>query len=438
MNRKGTSHPILLQMPAHHFVHRMSSKIGSCGTIGSIPDSEWHALASGFDFIWLMGVWQRSQGSKKRALEHPGLRKDFDQALPGWTDEDVGGSPYAIGAYEVDSSIGNQEELDKVRETLNKMGVGLILDFVPNHLALDHRWTTKHPQRFVRGESKVVSEHPEWFFSPTPNVFLAHGRDPNFDPWTDTAQINFWSEDAREALIQTLLGIASMADGVRCDMAMLALNDVFAKTWNPAIDVQSSPSAEFWQEAIQRVRQRYPNFVMIAEAYWGLEGRLIEVDFDFTYDKDLYDCLRDRDASDVLRFFAKEKESRTQHVHFVENHDEQRSVVAFGRDRSKSAALITSLLPGMAMFQDGQAQGRKTRTPVQLLREEEEQADLEIQQFYERLLLVLNLQVVRQGHWQPLFARTAWDFNPTFQNVLGGQWSLGGQSLLVLNRIPLA
>jgi hypothetical protein len=66
------------------------------------------------------------------------------------------------------------------------------------------------------------------------------------------------------------------------------------------------------------------------------------------------------------------------------------------------------------------------------LREEEEQEDLEIQQFYERLLLVLNLQVVRQGHWKPLFARTAWDFNPTFQNVLGGQWSLGGQSLLVL------
>src|SRR3989304_2101552 len=234
--------PQLYEINACIFINRLSQKYRQSLTLATVPDEEWQMLArQGFDLVWLMGVWQRSPDSRHEALQHPELRKEFDRALPGWTDENISGSPYAIHAYELNPMLGQPGDLALVKSKLNKLGLRLILDFVPNHLACDHPWISSYPERFVQRES-VEGVHPGWFFLPETSRYIArsryfaHGRDPNFPPWTDTVQVNFYSPDLRQALPAELTKISEVADGARCDMAMLALNDVFGRVWGRYTD----------------------------------------------------------------------------------------------------------------------------------------------------------------------------------------------------------
>ena len=178
------------------------------------------------------------------------------------------------------------------------------------------------------GEEADARAHPDAFFSPDRGVYLAHGRDPNFPPWTDTAQLNFYSTDLRQALIKELLRIAEVADGVRCDMAMLALNDVFGGVWGKLANYPK-PDTEFWAEAITQVKQRRPDFLFLAEAYWGLEKQLQQLGFDFTYDKVFYDRLRFSNARDIREHLMTDGPYQQRSVHFIENHDEERAVTRF-------------------------------------------------------------------------------------------------------------
>jgi hypothetical protein len=123
----------------------------------------------------------------------------------------------------------------------------------------------------VQGTAENVRANPHLFFSrPGATLYLAHGKDPYFPPWTDTVQINYASREAREALIEELLRIAKLADGVRCDMAMLVLNQVFQKNWGPFIQKDAFPKEEFWATAIPKVKKQNQKFLFLAEVYWGL------------------------------------------------------------------------------------------------------------------------------------------------------------------------
>ncbi|MBI2859216.1 MAG: alpha-amylase [Chloroflexi bacterium] len=402
-------------------------------TLASIPMEEWEALKErGFDLVWLMGVWRRSPTARREALRYPGLRREYDEALPDWTEADVAGSPYAIYGYDLDHSLGAPGDLAVLRSRLNRTGIGLIVDFVPNHLALDHPWTLSHPQRFVSGRNPALERHPDWFFCTKDGTWLAHGRDPNFPPWTDTVQMNFFSEDLRDALIGELLTIAEMADGVRCDMAMLALNSVFEIVWGELVPEYPVPKTEFWVEAIKRVKESYPNFLFLAEAYWDYEKQLQECGFDFTYDKALYDRLRHASAADVRHHLAGDESYLRRSVHFIENHDEARAVTAFGRERSIAAAVVIGTTPGMCLFQDGQLTGKRRRLPVQLVREPDETPEPGITEFYDRLLEICDSQVFHEGKWQMLEMAPAWTGNESHHNVLVWWWVLGEQARIIV------
>ena len=192
--------------------------------------------------------------------------------------------------------------------------MALFLDFVGNHTALDHPWTREHPDFYVQGTHEDFDNDPSLFYRiETPQgsrYSLAHGKDPYFPPWTDTLQLNHFSLPMRAAQLATLRTIAQHCDGVRCDMAMLHLNDIFEKIWSRFLKGAAPPATEFWTEA----RLAVPNLILLAEVYWGTERRLLDLGFSFVYDKELYDAVRDvHDARCALAPDGRPRVSKSSH-----------------------------------------------------------------------------------------------------------------------------
>ena len=284
--------PLLYEINTRCWLEELSRNANRPITLAEIPQKhfdDWQRL--GFTHIWLMGVWTSGPRARTIALKDHS-KQEYSEALPDLRDADVAASPYAIADYSVSPALGGELALQRFREQLHHRGLKLFLDFVPNHLGLDHRWLKERPELFVQGQGQA----PETFLEETNQGprWLAHGKDPYFAPWTDTVQLDYRRADTRDAMTQLLQSIARRCDGVRCDMAMLLLNDVFAKTWErfPIANHQSPiTDTEFWSDAISEVKKAFPRFLFLAEAYWGLEHRLQALGFDYTYDKALYDCL---------------------------------------------------------------------------------------------------------------------------------------------------
>src|SRR6266446_1472811 len=223
-------HPILYEINTRCWLTDLSRQAGRPVTLGDVPESayaEWTRL--GFTHIWLMGVWTTGPRARAEALKHPDLRRAFSELLPDWQETDVGGSPYAIADYTVPAALGGEAGLKLFRQKLNDRGLKLLLDFVPNHLGLDHPWVRERPDLFIQSPAPAPDTFQEQTsFGP---VWLAHGKDPYFPGWTDTVQLDYRRPATRAAMTGLLQSVASRCEGVRCDMAMLVLNDVFAKTW---------------------------------------------------------------------------------------------------------------------------------------------------------------------------------------------------------------
>src|SRR3990170_1847206 len=433
------SHPHLYEINTWVWLQELSEKRGRKLTLGGVPEKEWDTLAAlGFDFIWLMGVWKRSPASRKIARAVPSLAPRYEEALPGWTPADVVGSPYAVYTYQLDPRLGTWMDLDQVRRRLHARGLGLILDFVPNHTACDHPWVNAHPDYYVQGTKEDFQKNPSAFFRMRkrggPTLYLAHGRDPYFPPWTDTAQLNYFNPATRKGLLAELRRLAAHCDGVRCDMAMLVLNDIFARPWDQHLAGPASggagaerPAEEFWSEAVAAL----PGFVWLAEAYWDLEWQLQQLGFQFTYDKRLYDRLRHA-PTEVPGHLRADWDYQKGLVRFLENHDEARAAVAFGLERLPAAATLTATLPGMRFYHQGQLEGRRRRLPVQLGRATAEVSDAEIEALYRKLLAISNEEVFHHGEWRLLDVQPAGD--ATHQNLIAYRWrSTETLKLVVVN-----
>ncbi|MCA9420519.1 MAG: hypothetical protein KC592_05865, partial [Nitrospira sp.] len=333
-------HPHLYEINTSVWLHELSRKMNRTIHLGDVSDQEWDDLqAKGFDCIWLMGMWERSPLGRRIASQHADLQREYAKALPGWHDSDVVGSPYAVRAYRPDPELASWEQLGKVLEKLHERGMKLILDFVPNHTALDHEWTTRHPEYYVQGTSRDETNFPSEFFpieTPKGIRYLAHGKDPHFPAWTDTVQLQYFNPDMRAALLHELGHIAQYCDGVRCDMAMLVLNDVFAQTWGKHVERAACPSSEFWTEAIALL----PDFLWIAEVYWDREWELQQLGFHFTYDKRLYDRLCHASPREVAGHLQADVIFQNKLVRFLENHDEARSALFFGNVRLPAVGVL--------------------------------------------------------------------------------------------------
>ncbi len=380
----------------------------------------------GFDAVWLMGVWLPSPASQYIAREHEGLRKSYTAVFPEWTAHDVVGSPYAVCGYEVNPAIGDESQLADFRERLHSKGLRLILDFIPNHTARDHPWVTGHPEYYVNGTAAEIAHEPgNWFRCATADGerIIAHGRDPYFPGWTDTAQLDYSNPALQAAMRDILRRLGRICDGVRCDVAMLILSSVFAKTWNRQAE-------EFWPRAIDEVKRSNPDFSFIAEVYWGLEGELQQKGFDLTYDKPLLDDLAEGKPLLRERFDTPEFQQRSR-LRFLENHDEPRIASRLDFDRHQAAAVWVFCLPSSRLFYDGQLDGQTVRPPVQLARVPDHPPDPQVQEFYRKLLPILKRDVIRKGEWSLLAPGAAWVGNETYHSILGQSYVWGYEHLRI-------
>ncbi|MGB4782275.1 alpha-amylase family glycosyl hydrolase, partial [Candidatus Methylomirabilis sp.] len=371
-----------------------------------------------FDWVWLLSVWRTGPAGQRVSRENHEWRREFEETLPDLREEDIAGSGFAITGYTVHPALGGDAALARLRERLTARGLRLLLDFVPNHTGLDHPWVEDHPEYYVPGTELDLARAPQnytWVKRTRGDLLLAHGRDPYFSGWPDTLQLDYSNPATQEAMIGELQRIAGQCDGVRCDMAMLVLPDVFERTWS-----QRAPI--FWPEATRRVRERAPGFCFMAEVYWDLEWTLQQQGFDYTYDQRLYDRLREGHARPVREHFHAGLDYQNKLARFLENHDEPRAAATFSSDAHEAAAVITFFTPGLRFFHEGQFQGRKKRISPHLIRGPEKSIDQRLEQFYDRLLAVLRQPVVRDGQWQLLDCTAAWDGNWTSDCFVAYSW----------------
>jgi alpha amylase-like protein len=412
-------HPFIYEINTWVWFDELRARLGKSIGLEGVPAAEWDAIATlGFDAVWLMGVWERSPAGIAIALGNQGLLDDFERALPGYTPDDVVGSPYCIRDYVVADHLGGPAGLAAARQALAERGLKLILDFVPNHVAPDHAWTTAHPEYFVGGSDDDLARDPASFVRVGGRV-LANGRDPYFPAWPDVVQLNAFSPDLRGAVIDTLGSIAEQCDGVRCDMAMLMMSDVFERTWGGRAGER--PADDYWPTVIGAVKRTHPNFVFLAEAYWDLEFALQQQGFDYCYDKRLYDRLEHEGADSVRGHLSGDTGYQRKLVRFLENHDEPRAAATLPPAKARAAAALTLSQTGARLVHEGQLEGRKVRIPVFLARRPAEEPDTNLAAFYERLFDALRDQVFRTGDWQ-LGDRSGWDGNDMWQSLIAWGW----------------
>lgn len=403
-------------------------------TLANVPKKEWDAIATlGFDAVWLMGVWERSPAGIRIAMGNQNLLDGFRRALPDFTETDNVGSPYCVRSYEADQHLGGREGLAKARRELAKRGMRLILDFVPNHVAPDHPWVSEHPDYFIQGDHGDSVREPAAFIAEGGYVF-ACGRDPYFPAWPDVLQLNAFNDGLREAVIDTLAFIAEQCDGVRCDMAMLVMNDIFRRTWGDRAGER--PDGDYWPEVIGSVRKKHPGFLFMAEAYWDLEWELQQQGFDYCYDKKLYDRLEHGPAENVRLHLCADMAYQEKLVRFIENHDEPRAAAIFTPEQERAVVVATMTLPGALLLHEGQFEGRKVRLPVFLGRRPDEPADADLQAFHHALLDAVAGLDLRSGEWR-LCERGGWPDNQSCNHLVAWCWRTGeGRCLVVVNLSP--
>jgi glycosidase len=426
-------YPFLFEVNARHWVTGLRDRLGSGIDLGSVPDGEIDRLVGyGVTHLWLMGVWPTGEISRAEALGHSSLIDAYSEALPDWQVGDVMGSPYAIAEVQVDEFLGGDAALRRLRERLKERGVLLILDFVPNHLGRDHSWVRHHPERFVGAEHPFEGSFPVETEYGT--RFLAYGKDPFFDGWTDTVQVEYRSGAAQQAMMGLLESISERCDGVRCDMAMLVLADVFRRTWGHVPFCGEAEGGEFWREAIEKVRRMHPGFLFLAEAYWGLEERLCAVGFDFAYDKTLYDRLAHDDAVGTAAHVLGMGGMNAFRAHFLENHDEPRVASLIQLDRMKAALVASFGLPGMRFLHDGQAEGFRRFARVQLRRRATESSDAAVLRVHGEVFCAISESSVGKGQAQVLSPIPAWEGNETHRTFLVVLWGdIQPRDLVVVN-----
>ena len=374
-----SKHPILYEINTRPWLYELSKKYNkSIKKLKDIPLEEFDNLSeNGIDFLWMMGVWK---------LGNYGLQFDkklnFLNILPDCTKDDIIGSPYAITEYICNPEIGTNEDLIWLRKELNSRNIKLMLDFVPNHSAIDAP-TASNENLYVRAPKGI--KNPERYTESG----LAFGRYNNkVDPWKDVIQWNYWEKETRKIMKDNFMTVLSYADGVRCDVAGLLLNNAFGSTWKKELDFwgYKRPPLEFWEEALIEAKKRYPNAILLAEVYDQEQiESLIKIGFTYAYNRDLLKSL-EGSAKDVNMYIKSISQDELEHTaNFVENHDENRIVFNVKSiEKARAAGTIAATLGGMIFFNHGQWSGFKNKLEVHLRRGYDEEENEETKLFYQK------------------------------------------------------
>jgi len=423
-------YPSLYQINTRVWLTELARSLGKPATLDDIPDGELDHLARiGFDWIWLLSVWQTGSAGQQISRANREWRKEFEETLPDLREEDIAGSGFAITGYTVHSALGGDAALARLRSRLRQRGLRLMLDFVPNHMAPDHPWVERHPDYFVRGSELDLTRSPRNYgrvMTSDGSLLLAYGRDPYFPGWPDTLQLDYSNPATQAAMIAELRKISGQCDGVRCDMAMLVLPEVFERTWGKRPE-------PFWPKAIAAVRQQHPKFLFMAEVYWDLEWTMQQQGFDYAYDKRLYDRLREGHPRAVREHLQAGLDYQNHLARFLENHDEPRAAATFPPGRHEAAAVVTYLAPGLRFFHQGQFDGHVKRISPHLIRGPDEPVNSTMRQFYERLTELLRRPLVRQGDWQLLECTPAWNGNRSAEAIIAYAWQDSDGNRLIVS-----
>jgi len=432
----------LFEINTRVWLNEIERRTGS-SRLDSVPESELQAIQdSGFDQVWLMGVWQTGSAGRMISRTRDDWRGELLESLEDLRLEDISGSPYAVKDYTVHADFGGNEALLHFRERLHKRGIKLLLDLVPNHTAIDHRWAWSNPEFYVHGDTLDFLREPNNFIEVQTSAgsrIIAHGRDPYFPGWPDTLQLNYCSPGLRQAMLQEIKKISDLCDGVRCDMAMLLLPDVIQRTWgdlSKPIDGSTPSTRCFWEDAIPQIKKAHKDFIFMAEVYWDLEWDLQQLGFNYTYDKRLYDRLKQTDIPGVRGHLKADLAFQSKLVRFLENHDEQRARATFPDAMHKAAAIITFSIPGLRFFYEGQLDGRRKRASVHLGRRAVEELSPDIRSFYDLLLKKLP---DNNGDFVVLEPRSAWEGNATNSNYICHSWFAAKtpQMVIAVNYSPV-
>lgn len=429
--------PLIFEINTRVWIKRFPNSGVDRFLLNNVPDEYWQNLADlGFHYVWLMGLWKTNPAVIDKYCFEEGLVKEYSKAVKDWQRHDIIGSPYAIDRYEINPDFGNSRLLKALKIRLNNFSLKLILDFVPNHFSAESSLIKSNPEIFLSVAEEFLERDSHTYFRPenNKNIVFAHGRDPFFPAWQDTIQVNYYSESARTFMTDTLLSLTELCDGVRCDMAMLALNNVFHNTWGAALDAGGFivPGEEFWENALKTVKVKNPDFLFIAEAYWDLEYKLQTIGFDYTYDKKLTDRLKDNNVASIRDHLRAEFSYQEKSLRFIENHDEQRSAEILGKNKARAASVVVSTIRGMKFIYDGQMDGVRIKLPVQMGAEPKYQTSKCINDHYTKLLSIIKSEIFQIGKWTLHEPFPAWEGNNSYRNLLSWSWEYENERRLVV------
>jgi hypothetical protein len=403
--------------------------------LDSIPASTLDAVADlGFRWLWLVGLWETSLASRGVSRRSALRLEEFREALPDLTLEDIVGSPHAVKEYRVSPELGGEEALEALRADLAQRDLRLLVDFVGNHVGLDHPWALGHPEFFIQGSEDDAARSPGAFWRVPGGHWLAHGAGPDSSPWPDTLQLNHRHSGLRAALWMEIEKVAAMADGIHCVNAALVSPDSISRTWGErAVPADGTPPARgpFWSEAISRIRAIHPRFVFACDAQSGQLAAQEEESCDYLSDAPLRDALQLEDASLVRRCLSGQMGGGNRWLRSLESYGGARAAQAFRPEVLPAAALIEYMAPGLGAFQDGQIDGRRKGHNMHLSRRPEEPGDRELRGFHEALLEVLRRPEVDLGQWELLEARPAWEGNSTWESFIIGLHRGSSRELLL-------
>lgn len=403
-------------------------------TLDDFPDADLERIAGdGYDFVYFLGVWQTGEFGMKKSIK----LLDLEPCMKGLPREAACSSPFAVTDYSCHKDFGGDEALLRLRDRCHAKGLRLMIDFVPNHMAVDHPWTKEKPELLVQGSENSLKHSPQNFFKVGDKVF-AHGKDMYYDGWEDTVQINYGNPAAREEMCKILNKMAGMADGVRCDMAMLICEDVLDKTWGARLAPfgQNKAVGQFWPAAIKGSKALNPAFCYVAECYWDREYELQKFGFDFCYDKTLYDRLKEHDVAAVQGHLNANMDYQKKLVRFLENHDEDRAADSWKHFKTNIAsAVISFTIPGLHFVHDGQQEGRVRRISMHVNRRfplKDDVKDPRVAEGYTALIKALGNDALRDGDFHRCNVTPSGDGNPSFDRIIAHAHIKGDQMVLTV------
>jgi glycosidase len=367
-------------------------------TLDQVPDEELDRLASwGFTGLWLIGLWERSAASRrvKQLCGNP----------------EAESSAYSLYDYDISRDLGGWEALTQLRQRCEARGIRLASDMVPNHTGIDSRWVHQHPEWYIqldhspfpsysftgenlssdprigifledhyyeRSDAAVVFKRVD--FATNHTRYIYHGNDGTHMPWNDTAQLNYLSPETREAVIQTILHVARNFSIIRFDAAMTLAKKHFHRLWYPEPgtggDIASRAEhgltkqefdrampVEFWREVVDRVADEVPDTLLLAEAFWLMEGYFVRtLGMHRVYNSAFMKMLKDEKNAEyrttVKNTLEFDPQILKRFVNFMNNPDEETAARQFGTgDKYIGVCTMMCTMPGLPMFGHGQIEG---------------------------------------------------------------------------------